>query len=143
MSLMRTTPEILTALLCLTLFIACAVESYAPSVEEKNIPRLQNPMTVDYLVANIRKSRPRLVLNTATEKNLMSRLQVDPVVRNVYKAIRLNAARIQSEPLLQRVVEGRRLLAVSREMLYRMNMLGMVYRLEKDATVLRRINDEV
>jgi hypothetical protein len=100
-------------------------------------------MTVEYLIANMRKSQPRLVLNAAIEKSLKSQLQVDPVVRNVYKAIQLNASRIQTEPLLKRVLEGRRLLATSREMLYRMNTLGMVYRLEKNSTVLRRINDEV
>src|SRR3546814_4453544 len=38
---------------------------------------------------------------------------------------------------------GRRLLGVSREMLYRMNMLGMVYRIEKKPEILQRINDEL
>ncbi|HSH19086.1 MAG TPA: heparinase II/III family protein, partial [Draconibacterium sp.] len=43
----------------------------------------------------------------------------------------------------ERKLEGRRLLGVSREMLYRINMLGMVYRIEKDPKILARINDEV
>jgi hypothetical protein len=141
--MMKTTPCILISLLCLTVSIPSAPESNARSGAEKYVPRLQNPMTTDYLVANIRKSRPRLVLNAATEKNLRSQFEVNQVVRNVYKAVQLNAARIQTEPLLKRILEGRRLLAVSREMLYRMNMLGMVYRLERNSTILRRINDEV
>ena len=29
------------------------------------------------------------------------------------------------------------------EMLYRVNMLGMVYRMEKDPAVLKRLNDEM
>ncbi|MCD6354681.1 MAG: heparinase II/III family protein, partial [Prolixibacteraceae bacterium] len=62
---------------------------------------------------------------------------------NMYKAIQLNAAEIQQQPLLKRIKIGRRLLSVSREMLWRMNMLGMVYRIEKDPKVLARINDEV
>jgi hypothetical protein len=140
---MKTTPCILNLLLCLTVFIPSPVEGYTSPAGEKEIPRLRNPMTVEYLIANLHKSQPRLVLNDAIEKNLKSRLEVDPVVRNVYKAVQLNAARIQTEPLLKRILEGRRLLAVSREMLYRMNMLGMVYRLERSATVLRRMNDEV
>ena len=61
----------------------------------------------------------------------------------MYKAIQLNASEIKQQPLLERVVEGRRLLAVSREMLYRINMLGMVYRIEKDKETLQRINDEI
>lgn len=40
-------------------------------------------------------------------------------------------------------MEGRRLLAVSREMLYRMNCLAMVYRVEKDKNILARINEEI
>ena len=39
--------------------------------------------------------------------------------------------------------KGRRLLAISREMLYRMNVLGMVYRIDRDKTVLQRIDEEL
>jgi hypothetical protein len=107
------------------------------------LPKLDNPMSVQYLKKNLRKSQPRLVLNAATEKNLRSKLKTDPVIQNIYNAIQLNAIEIQKEPLLERIVTGRRLLSVSREMLYRMNMLGMVYRIDKDPEVLQRINDEV
>jgi hypothetical protein len=48
-----------------------------------------------------------------------------------------------NKPLLERIVTGRRLLSVSREMLYRVNMLGIVYRMEKDPAILKRLNDEV
>ena len=60
-------------------------------------------------------------------KALKKSLKTDPVVQNMHKAIQLNAAGIYSKPLLKRELEGRRLLGVSREMLYRINMLGMVY----------------
>jgi hypothetical protein len=110
---------------------------------ENEIPVLQNPITVEYLKRNLRKSQPRLVLNSAIEKELRSKLKTDPVIRNMYKAIKLNAEMVLSEPLLERVVTGRRLLSVSREMLYRVNMLAMVYRIDGDPAILRRINDEV
>lgn len=100
-------------------------------------------MSVDYLKENLPKKTPRLVLNKAIEKNLKKKLKTDPVVQNMYEAIQLNAAEVQKQPLLERIQTGRRLLSVSREMLYRINMLGMVYRMEKDKTVLDRINDEV
>lgn len=117
---------------------------YAAGNETENdLPILENPMSVQYLKKNLRKSQPRLVLNAATEKNLRTKLKTDPVIQNMYKAIQLNADEIQNEPLLERIVTGRRLLSVSREMLYRMNMLGMVYRIDKDPKVLQRINDEV
>lgn len=108
-----------------------------------DIPMLDNPMSVQYLKKNLRKSQPRLVLNAKIEKNLKKKLKTDPVVQNMYKAIQLNAAEVQQKPLLERVKIGRRLLRTSREMLWRVNMLGMVYRMEKDPKILDRINEEV
>lgn len=110
---------------------------------QEDIPMLDNPITVEYLKKNLRKSQPRLVLNAQIEKNLKKKLKTDPVVQNIYEAIHLNAADAQQKPLLERRKIGRRLLSVSREMLWRMNMLGMVYRMEKDPKILDRINEEV
>jgi hypothetical protein len=135
----------LSILLCLVIFLfACAkANPKHPSSNEKEPTKLENPMTVEYLKQNLHKSLPRLVLNTSIEKELLLKLKSDPVVQNLYKAIQLNAANIQTKPLLERKLQGRRLLSVSREMLYRINMLGMVYRIEKDNKILKRINEEV
>lgn len=110
---------------------------------QDEIPRLENPMSVAYLKKNLRKKQPRLILNPQIEKNLKNKLKGDPVVQNMYKALLLNAAEIQTQPLLERKKIGRRLLSVSREMLYRMNVLAMVYWMEKDPKILDRINEEV
>src|SRR5690606_24481084 len=77
------------------------------------------------------------------EKRLKQQLKVNPVVRNMYKAVKRDAEAVLGEPLLERKKTGWRLLSVSREMLRRVNMLGMVYRLEREPAVLQRINDEV
>lgn len=114
-----------------------------PLPDEKDIPKLDNPLTVQYLQKRLRKSQPRLVLNASIEKDLRKKLKTDPVTRNMYRAIQLNAAEVMKQPLLERRQVGRRLLGVSREMLRRMNMLGMVYHIDKDPKVLDRINDEV
>ncbi len=111
--------------------------------DEVDPVKLENPMSVQYLKKNLRKSSPRLILSPAIEKQLKKKLKSDPVVQHVYQAIQLNAEEIQTKPLLKRELEGRRLLGISREMLYRMNILGMVYRMEGDETILNRINDEV
>ena len=105
--------------------------------------KLENPISVKYIRANLRKSSPRLVLTPSLEKKLKAKLKSDPVVKNYYAAMQRNAADILKEPLLSRDMVGRRLLGTSREMLYRMNVLGMVYRMEKDAAMLRRIDDEL
>ncbi len=133
---MKTKINLLISLLCLAITIPAIAQ-------EKEIPMLDNPMSVQYLKKNLRKSQPRLVLNPATEKNLREKLKTDPVIQNVYKAIQLNADEAMTKPLLERIKTGRRLLSVSREMLWRMNMLCMVYRIDKDKKVLERINEEV
>lgn len=105
--------------------------------------KLENPMSVTYLKEKLRKKGPRLVLTPELEKELKKKIESDPVIKNMYQAIRLNAQTITQKPLLERIMEGRRLLAVSREMLYRVNMLGMTYRMEKDKAILNRLNEEV
>ncbi len=118
-------------------------DSHSTGRYSDSLPKLENPISVKYLQQKLDKTGPQLVLNSKIEKNLKTKLKTDPVVQNLYKAIKLNTETIQKEPLLERIMEGRRLLAISREMLYRMNMLGMVYRIEKDSTILKRINDEL
>lgn len=104
---------------------------------------LDNPMSVEYLQSKLLKTQPRLILNKAAEEQLKEKLKTDATIQNLYKAIQLNSETIMSEPLLERKQIGMRLLYVSREMLYRMNILGMVYRIEKDPAVLARINNEL
>lgn len=128
--------NLLICLLCTVLMLPAFAQEHEPK-------KLQNPISVEYLKKNLRKSQPRLVINSDLEKLVKSKLKTDPVIQNMYKAIQSNAAEIQKKPLLERKLEGRRLLGVSREMLYRMNMLGMVYRIEKDQVILNRINEEV
>lgn len=141
---MKTKRIVLSWLFCFLLFVpAFSAGINTQANDENEIPKLQNPISVQYLKKNLRKSQPRLVLNSSIEKVLQKKLKTGTVVQNVYQAIKLQAGEVQKEPLLERVVVGRRLLATSREMLYRMNMLGMVYRIEKDPAVLNRINDEV
>jgi hypothetical protein len=133
---MKTKISLIISLLCLVIL-------FPANAQENEIPKLDNPISVQYLKKNLLKSQPRLVLNSTIEKGLKKKLQTDAVTQNLYKVILANSVEIQKEPLLERKLEGRRLLGVSREMLYRINILGMVYRIEKDPKILARINDEV
>jgi len=133
---MKTKMNLLLCLLSMVFMLPVFAQEHEPQ-------KLQNPITVDYLKKNLLKTQPRLVLNADLEKLVKGKLKTDPVIQNMYKAIQANATAIQGKPLLERKLEGRRLLGVSREMLYRMNMLGMVYRIDKDEKVLKRINEEV
>ena len=116
------------------------------SFSDKNDPpsvKLTNPFTKEFLIDNLRKDHPRLVLNSEIDKVLRNKINTDPVVKNFYSAIKLNAMGVMNEPYLERIKIGKRLLHISREMLYRINMLGMVYHVEKDPIILDRINNEV
>lgn len=118
-------------------------ESTSSSSLNDDIPKLENPISVQYLKRNLRKRSPRLILTSSLERNLKRKIKSDPVIQNVYEAIKLNAKNIMDQPLLERNLIGRRLLSTSREMLYRMNMLGMVYLVDNDQATLNRIDEEV
>ncbi|MBN7809315.1 heparinase II/III family protein [Algoriphagus sp. H41] len=111
--------------------------------QEQAIPQLENPMSLAYLKKNLRRSQPRLVYDAKVLKNLKSKLKTDPVLQSMHAVIWANAESILDQPLLQRELEGRRLLAVSRELLWRINMLGYRYLIEQEPQILRRINEEV
>ena len=142
---MKTKFNPIASIICFMLIISSIASATTsnPSEDEKEIPMLDNPMSVQYLKKNLRKSQPRLVLNAKIERNLRKKLKTDPVVQNMYKAVKLNAETIFEQPLLERNVIGRRLLGTSREMLWRVNTLAMVYRMDKEPKMLERLNKEV
>lgn len=124
------------------IIISCDTQSEIRS-EITNPIELANPFTEKYLLENLNKDLPRLVLNTEIEKVLRGKLISDPVVKNIYAAIRLDAENTLNKPFLERIKIGKRLLSVSREMLHRINMLGMTYFIDKDPNILARIDGEV
>jgi len=135
---------------CLLLFFLPCLQASSQSVEipEKQPVRLENPLSARYLQKNLSKQSPRLVLNKKTEQNLKKKLKTDPVVQNVYKAIKLNAESVFEKPIInldipmeERSQDNQ--LDISRDLLHRISTLAMVYRIEKDPRMLERINEEV
>jgi len=129
--------------LCLLLALLSSHALFSTAHANDDPPKLDNPMDLRYLKKKLRKSSPRLVLTPSIEKHLKKDIKSDPVVKNMYEVLKLNAEKIQTQALLEHTVIGRRLLRTSRDMLYRMNVLGMVYRIDRDEKVLNRINDEL
>ena len=143
---MKTKINCFSFLLCFVLAVSipnASLKAQEARPEEKKIVKLENPISVSYLKTKLSKTTPRLVLTPAIEKDLIAKIKSDPVVKNYFEAMKLNASEILTKPLLVRKLEGRRLLGVSREMLYRMNVLSMVYRIEKDPKILNRIDAEL
>jgi hypothetical protein len=121
----------------------------AQSDDHETAPvKLDNPMSVAYLKKNLRKQSPRLILNTKTEQNLKKKLKTDPLIQNVYKAIKRNAESVFEKtiinldiPMEERSQNNQ--LDISRDLLHRISTMAMVYRMEKDPRMLERINEEV
>lgn len=111
--------------------------------DEDGIPRLDNPISAEYLKKHLNKKSPKLLLTPAIENQLKKKLKSDPLVQNYYRYLKSQAALISDKPLLKRDLQGFRLLAVSREMLERMGVLCIVYRIDKSSEILDRINAEL
>jgi hypothetical protein len=128
------------------LFITCSL-LYSSTFSQENAgnapKKLDNPVTAAYIKSNLKKSSPKLGLTPAIEKNLKARIKTDPVVKAYYNAMKLSAQDIMSKPVLTYNVIGRRLLSTSRAMLQRMSTLAMVYRIDKDPAVLKRLDTEL
>jgi len=110
--------------------------------------KLENPITVEFLKKNLPKQSPRLVLNKNIEKDLKKKLKTDPVIQNYYKAIKINAEAVFNKPIINLDIpmeerSQNNQLDISRDLLHRISMMAMVYRIEKDTRMLERINQEV
>jgi hypothetical protein len=89
-----------------------------------------------------------LVLNHEIEENLREKLKSDPMVQNIYQTIKYNAEGLMKRELITLDIPDNpnsqeNQLGISRDFLFRVNMLAMVYRIEKDRRMLERLNDEV
>jgi len=123
--------------------LICLSSLFPVMAQNEPIPNLKNPVSVEYLKANISKKSPKLILTPQIEKELKRKLRSDPLVQKYYQYLKYEAALILEKPLLKRELEGFRLLAVSREMVERMGILCMVYRIDESPEILKRIDDEL
>lgn len=142
--------------LILTLILPCLLGFLIPnpasaqkdSSSEENSYRLDNPISVKYLKRKLRKETPRLILNPKVEGNLKNKLKTDPVIQNVYEAIKLNAQSVLNKPIINLDIpmeerSQNNQLDISRDLLHRISTMALVYRMEKDKQMLNRINEEV
>ena len=56
--------------------------------------KLENPVTVEYLQANLRKEHPRLGMTPDLEADIRARLETDLLLKNMYEAMKLNTDEI-------------------------------------------------
>jgi len=136
---------VITILFCFTALFNSFLNAQAQqkSEQDRAVVKLENPVNEQYIKARLKKSHPRLILTHGIEANLKAKIKSDPVVKSYYEAMKYNAKEILTKPVLTRVVIGRRMLSTSREMLYRMSILSLLYRLDKDPAYLKKIDEEL
>ncbi len=86
---------------------------------------------------------PRLFLHGGEEESLKQRIKTTPVMGSLRDCVIASAEKMLSEPPLTRVLEGKRLLGVSRACLQRVVTLSMGWRLTGDRRYLERARQEL
>jgi len=129
----------------LPITIACILSAHLVGAERwsKAVPRLQNPFSVEYLETQLITTKPRLIYNPRIVEQLKGRIQTDPVIGNLYRAVQLDARSILNKPVIKRNQTSLAMLDVLRDFLRRINMLGLTYLIERDPTMLERIDQEL
>jgi len=135
--------KLLTLFVLSIFFIAYQVNTAFVDEKDKDIPKLQNPFSESYIRENLKQSKPRMIYNEQIIEELKAKIKTDHVIKNMYEAIRIDAYEILDLPVIKRVKTTNAMLDVSRELLRRVNMLGLVYLIERDDIILERINQEL
>ncbi|HEY7086763.1 MAG TPA: heparinase II/III family protein [Tepidisphaeraceae bacterium] len=99
--------------------------------------------TVQSRISDSLAPHPRLMLTNGALADLKQDIAKDTVLGSTWKLEQAEADRVIGLPPLQRVLEGKRLLAVSRECLSRVMHLSLAWRMTGDAKYLNRARDEM
>ncbi|MDR1191115.1 MAG: heparinase II/III family protein [Verrucomicrobiales bacterium] len=89
-------------------------------------------------MANLNPAHPRLIISGNIWTRLARQRQADPLLDCLLDQLRRRAEIILAQPVVERRMEGRRLLMVSRDVLYRALTLIIAFRLGHDARFARR-----
>jgi hypothetical protein len=120
-----------TVLCCLyAVFSLWATESCKPAETTPPMPEFTG------ILKTIKAEHPRLMLSNERIEELKALQKTDPTLDKYIKAVLATANAMLTKPPLQRVLEGPRLLGVSRELLNRVTHLSLSYRLTNDKKYL-------
>lgn len=87
-------------------------------------------------------SHPRLLLKAGEEATIRSAIGIDPLMKDAFLTVKDYSDKLLVVPPCERVVTGRRLLSVSREVLRRVFWLATAYRIDgKDEYASRAIEE--
>lgn len=95
------------------------------------------------ILKNIKPEHPRIMLSNERIEELKMRQKTDPTLDKYIKAVLATSNGMLTKAPLQRVLEGPRLLSVSRELLNRVTHLSLSYRLTNDKKYLTAALDNL
>ncbi len=134
------------AFLLVAALAAVAAQAQGPVRPRKARPAkllIQVPAR-ESILASLRPGHPRLLADAARFELLKRRCASDATVSSWYKKARSQAAELLAAAPCEYVIpDGKRLLATSREVLRRVQLLAFLYRIEGDAVWARRAWDEL
>src|SRR5215831_13393508 len=93
---------------------------------------------------SLRHVHPRIVTDAAGFERVRQLVANDPLPKRWYRAIRAQAADLLSAPpSVYEIADGKRLLPISRQVKERVQILALVYLIERDPRMLRRVWREI
>lgn len=137
--------KILLVLIIVSLF-SCKnnkkVETSGKEIRVNDL-KLENPITEAWLKENLTKNPSKLFFTPEVEKNLREKIKSDSLVRKSYLRMKANANEILTKPLIERRFVGFRMRGTATSLHKRLSILSIVYRIDKDPEILRRIDAEL
>jgi hypothetical protein len=92
----------------------------------------------------LRRVHPRIVTDAAGFGRVRQLVTIDPLPKRWYRAIRAQAADLLAAPPSEyEIADGKRLLPISRQVKERVQILALVYRIERDPRMLARVWREI
>ena len=121
-------------ILCVTFFLSsCIAKSSSVDVTMSSLP-----IDIENIIPH-----PRLLLKQGEEKKIKALIQKNPSMLLVHQAIINDADEILTKSPLERVLKGKRLLAVSNEAFKRIYFLSYAYRMTSDVKYASRAEKEL
>lgn len=100
-------------------------------------------VTLAWVKQNLRNNGPRLILTAESLEQIKKAVNKDETTKAYYGYLYKNAVALLDLAVLERKLEGRRLLGVSRQAIARIGTLAAVYAISKEKRFLDRINTEL
>ncbi|WP_285058616.1 heparinase II/III domain-containing protein [Pedobacter ginsengisoli] len=100
-------------------------------------------ITAEWVKQNLRKTGPRLILTDEGLRQIRKAVEEDETVKTYYGYLYKNAISLLGLPVLERKLEGRRLLGVSRQAIARIGTLAAVYSVSREKRFLDRVDKEL